>query len=214
MMNLEPSEDNVGQCELKHFDKLKAAELKAFVIARQPKYMMLSGVGHLKNPRGGKSMEEASTGVENCISVAFGVRNEKSCLVEINERLDVAIAETVPIISRIYLSGLKCIEIKPSDNMKDHAKVELLFSIFDANGKLSFSEWHDAMADANMLAKVLKKADLLFVMLSSHFQTHVKWKVKVCQQSNRVLGLGQKESCVGCLLDDCCMPSEGRHFLS
>ena len=49
--------------------------------------------------------------------------------------------------------------------MKDHAKVELLFSIFDENGKISFSEWHDAMADANMFADVLKKADLLFVML-------------------------------------------------
>ena len=71
--------------------------------------------------------------------------------------------------------------------MKDHAKVELLFSIFDANGKLSFSEWHGAMADANMFAEVLKKADLLFVMLSSRFQTHVKRKVKVCQQSNRCL---------------------------
>jgi hypothetical protein len=52
MMNLEPSEDNVRQCDLKHFDKLKAVELKAFKIARHPKYMMLSDVGHLKNPRG------------------------------------------------------------------------------------------------------------------------------------------------------------------
>jgi hypothetical protein len=108
-------------------------------------------------------------------------------LVKMNKRLDVATAETVPITSRIHLSGLNCIEIKPSDIMKDHAKVELLFSIFDANGKLSFSEWHGAMADANMFAEVLKKADLLFVMLSSRFQTHVKRKVKVCQQSNRCL---------------------------
>ena len=37
MRNLEPSEDNVGQCELKHFDKLKAAELKAFIIVRHHK---------------------------------------------------------------------------------------------------------------------------------------------------------------------------------
>jgi hypothetical protein len=58
-------------------------------------------------------MEEASTGVENCISVAFGVRNEKSCLFKINERLDVDIAVTVPVTSRIHLSGLNCIEIKP-----------------------------------------------------------------------------------------------------
>jgi hypothetical protein len=76
--------------------------------------------------------------------------------------------------------------------MKDHAKVELLFSIFNGNGKLSFSEWHDAMADANMFAEVLKKADLLFDMLFSHFQTHVKRKVNVCQQSNRCLAWAKK----------------------
>jgi len=177
MMNLEPSEDNNGQCELKHFDKLKAVVLKALIIARHPKYMMLSDVGHLKNPRGGKSMEEASNGVENCISVAFGVRNEKRRLFEINKTLNVAVAVTVPVTSRIHLSGLNCVEIKPSDIMKNHAKVELLFFIFDVNSKLSFSEWHDATADANMFAEVLKKADLLFVMLSSRFQNHVKRKV-------------------------------------
>ena len=48
------------------------------------------------------------------------------------------------------------------------------------------------MADANMFADVLKKADLLFVMLSSHFQNHVKRKVKVCQQSNRCLAWAKK----------------------
>jgi hypothetical protein len=89
--------------------------------------------------------------------------------------------------------------------MKDHAKVELLFSIFDANGKLSFSEWHDAMAEANMFAEVLKKADLLFVMISSCFQNHVKRKAEGEGMSavKQVLGLGQKESCIGCLMDDC-----------
>ena len=95
-------------------------------------------------------MEEASNGVENCISIAFGVHNEMSRLVEINETLDVAVAETVPVTSRIHLSGLKCIEIKPSDIMKDHAKVVFLFSIFDENGK---SKWHDAMADANRIVR-------------------------------------------------------------
>ena len=79
-------------------------------------------------------MEEASTGVENCISIAFGVRNEKSRLVEMNKRLDVATAKNVPVISRIHLSGLNCIEIKPSDIMKDHAKVELYFLSSTLNG--------------------------------------------------------------------------------
>ena len=85
MMELEVSEDNVARCELKHFDKLKAAELKAFIVARHPKYTKLADVAHLKNPRGGKSLEDVANGVENCVSVALGLRNEKSRLVEMNE---------------------------------------------------------------------------------------------------------------------------------
>jgi hypothetical protein len=43
-----------------------------------------------------------------------------------------------------------------------------------------------------MLLEILKKADLLFVMLSSRFLTHVKRKVKLCQQSNRCLPWASK----------------------
>jgi len=68
------------------------------------------------------------------------------------------------------------------------------------------------MADANMFADVLKKAELLFVMLSSRFQNHVK-RNEGMSAVKQVLGLGRKESCIGCLLNDCCMPSEGRYFL-
>ena len=32
--SLETSEENVGQCELKHFAKLKAPQLRAFILAR------------------------------------------------------------------------------------------------------------------------------------------------------------------------------------
>jgi hypothetical protein len=66
-------EDNVGKCKLVHFDKLKAAELKAFIIACHPKFMKISDVTHLKNPRGGKLIEEANCGVDNCISVEYRV---------------------------------------------------------------------------------------------------------------------------------------------
>jgi hypothetical protein len=60
---------------------LKAAELKSFIIACHPKYMKLSDIAHLKNPRGGKSMEEAANGADNCVAVTFGFCNMKSCLV-------------------------------------------------------------------------------------------------------------------------------------
>jgi hypothetical protein len=48
LAGIEASEDNVGKCELVYFDKLKAAELKAFIIACHPKFMKISEVAHLK----------------------------------------------------------------------------------------------------------------------------------------------------------------------
>jgi hypothetical protein len=172
MMELEVSEDNVARCELKHFDKLKAAELKAFIVARHPKYTKLADVAHLKNPRGGKSMEDAANGVENCVSVAFGVRNEKSRLVDMNERHDdtSTTAIAVPLTSRINLRGFNCVETKPSDILKDHAKVELLISTFDPNGKLN------TLTESELSTDILNKADLLFVLLKTRFNTHVKRK--------------------------------------
>jgi hypothetical protein len=123
-------------------------------------------------------MEEAANSVENSTSIAFGVRNEKSCLVEINKRLDdTNVAIAVPFTSRINLCELNCIEIRPSDILQDHAKVDLLFSTFNAKGKQSAAKFCDARADSKMLADILKKVDLLFVMLSSYFQTNVKRKV-------------------------------------
>ena len=71
MLRLDASEDNVGQCELEHFDKLKAAELKVFIIARHPTFTKLSDVAHLKNPRGGKSMEEVANGIANSSLFCF-----------------------------------------------------------------------------------------------------------------------------------------------
>jgi hypothetical protein len=112
MMELEVSKDNVARCELKHFDKLKAAELKAFIVAHHPKYTKLADIAHLKNSRGGKSLEDAANGVENCVSVPFGVRNKKSQLVDMNERQDDTsnIAVAVPLTSRINLCGFNCVE--------------------------------------------------------------------------------------------------------
>ena len=50
-------------------------------------------------------MEEAANGVENCVSVAFGVRNKKSRLVDVNERHDdtSTTAMALPLTSRINL---------------------------------------------------------------------------------------------------------------
>ena len=65
-------------------------------------------------------MEDAANGVENCVSVAFGVRNEKSRLVDMNERQDdtSTTAIAVPLTSRINLRGFNCVETKPSDILK------------------------------------------------------------------------------------------------
>ncbi len=50
MLELEALKENVVQYKLVHFDKLRAAELIAFIIARHPKYTKLSDVAHIKNP--------------------------------------------------------------------------------------------------------------------------------------------------------------------
>ena len=118
LAGIETSEDNVGKCKLVHFDKLKAAELKAFIIARHPKLMKISEVAHLKNPREGKSIKEANCGVDNCISVAYGVRNEKSRLLAITYLHDdpnvIGADISAPLISRITLHG-NSTERKPSN---------------------------------------------------------------------------------------------------
>jgi hypothetical protein len=101
--------DNVRKCKLVHFDKLKAAELKAFIIAHHPKFMKISDIAHLKNPRGGISIKEANRGVDNSISAAYGVRNEKSRLLAIiylHDDTNVIGADiSAPLISRITFHG-------------------------------------------------------------------------------------------------------------
>jgi hypothetical protein len=126
--------DNVGKREFVHFDKLKAAELKAFIISRHPKFMKISDVPHLKNPRGGKSIEEANREVDNCISVAYGVRNKKSRLLAITYLHDdtnvIGADISAPLISRITLYG-NSTERKPSKILQIRSNVELLLSTFD-----------------------------------------------------------------------------------
>ena len=164
--------------------------MKAFIVARHPKYTKLADVAHLKNPRGGKSFEDVANGVENCVSVAFGVRNEKSRLVEMNERHEhddtCTSVIAVPLTSRINLRGLNCVETKPSDILKDHARVKLLISTFDPTGKLN------TLTESELSTDILKKADLLFVLLKTRLNTHVKRKVKPCQQENRCLPWAKK----------------------
>jgi hypothetical protein len=169
MLELEASEENVVQCKLVHFDKLKAAELKAFIIARHPKYTKLSDVVHLKNPRGGTSMEEATHGVESCISVAFGFRNLKSRLLANTERQEQdVVALSVPLTSRINLYDLNGEDIKPSDILKDQTMVDLLVHVFDPNGKLN------TLTDTKLLVEILNEDNLPFVLLKARFQANVK----------------------------------------
>ncbi len=114
LSGIKASKDNVARCKLKHFDKLKAAELKAFNIAsNNPKYNKLLDIAHLKNPRGGQSIEVATNGVDNCILVAFGVHNEKSCLLANTERQEEdtnVVATSTPLISKINLCSLKMVK--------------------------------------------------------------------------------------------------------
>jgi hypothetical protein len=96
---------------------------------------------------------------------------------------------SAPLISRITLHS-NSTEIKLSDILQKRSKVELLLSIFDPKGKLSTQDFHDAMTDD--ILEILPKADLLFAMLKARFQTHIKNKVKLCQQKNMCLSWASK----------------------
>ena len=158
MLKLDASEENVSQCQLEDFDTLKAAVLKAFIIICHPTFTKLLDVAHLTNPRGGKSMEEAANTISNCISVAFCVRSNKSCLLAMgdgDEETNVVDVVSAPITS-INLCGLNSVDTKPSDILKDQAKVDLLLSTFDPKGKLITSDFCDSMANSQILLDILK----------------------------------------------------------
>jgi hypothetical protein len=132
-------------------------------------------------------MEEATYGVENCISVAFRVRNLKSCMLANMERQEQnVVALSVPLTSRINLYDLNGEDIKPSDILKDQTMVDLLVHVVDPHGKLN------TLTDNELSVEILNKANLLFELSKARFHTHVKRKVKPCHQSNRCLSWANK----------------------
>jgi hypothetical protein len=96
------------------------------------------------------------------------------------------VASSVLLTSRINLYDSNGEDIKPSDILKDQTMVDLLVHVFDPNGKLN------TLNDTKLSVEILNKADLLFVLLKARFHTHVKRKVKPCQQSNRCLSWANK----------------------
>jgi hypothetical protein len=83
-------------------------------------------------------MEEATHGVENCISVAFGVHNLKSrLLANMEQQEQDVVALSVPLTSRINLYDLNGEDVKPSDILTDQTMVDLLVHVFNPNGKLN-----------------------------------------------------------------------------
>jgi hypothetical protein len=101
---LEPSEENVGMRTLDNFNYLLAPQLK-FIMPRDPLLTQLSKIAHLKHPRGKRSMDDAINGVDNCISVAFRVRNKKSRLLAMKELNNM---ETETLTQSMRISPLGC----------------------------------------------------------------------------------------------------------
>ena len=64
LAELEPSEENVGKCELKHFAQLNSPFLKDFILARHPTLKKACDISHLKKPRG-ITLKDAEDGVTN-----------------------------------------------------------------------------------------------------------------------------------------------------
>ena len=72
-----------------------------------------------------------------------------------DEETNVVDVVSAPITS-INLCGLNSVDTKPSDILKDQAKVDLLLSTFDPKGKLITSDFCDSMANSQILLDILK----------------------------------------------------------
>ena len=68
--------------ERKRKEQVKESKIQQSIIAD---WAVVEKVAHLKHPRGKRPMDDAINGVDNCISVAFRVRNKKSRLLAMKE---------------------------------------------------------------------------------------------------------------------------------
>ena len=154
---------------MKHFDALKADELRLFIIGRHLTFRKKSDVAHLKHPREKRALEAATNGEENCISVAYGWRNVKRRLLAPNEVqisapviVDAVRAEPLVVDVNLYPPELTR---KPSDILRNPTMVELMISTFDSSNTLLAT---DVSSEAS-----LAMADLLYIRLKSRLQIHI-----------------------------------------
>ena len=115
-------------------------------------------MNHLKHPRGKRALEAATNGEENCISVAYGLRNVKRRLLAPNEVQISApvIADAVraePLVIGVHLYPPESTR-KPSDILRDPTMVELMMLTFDSSNTLQAA---DVSSEAS-----LAMADLLY----------------------------------------------------
>ena len=76
LASMEYSEANVAKCEMVHFSKLRAPELRSFIVARDDAYPSLIKTTSLYHPK--TALQDAQAGAKNCVSVAFACREKKS----------------------------------------------------------------------------------------------------------------------------------------
>ena len=182
-MGVEPSEDNVALCEMKHLASLKAPQLKLFTIDRHETYDIPSKYPKLYHPK--NALEQALNGERNAVSVAYEVRGKRSRLLaaaaeadnedETNgnqsESVDTSLDLPTPIQVTLYPSNNN---IKPSTLLANSNWIDSVRQLFDSQGLMIQVETFDtAMADA------------LFTSLSTcRLRNHLRLKVKLSKQSH------------------------------
>jgi len=179
---------------LKHFAVHNADVLRDFVAARHPTIKTPTGTKHLKKPR--TSLADAEAGVENLVKVAFSVQGNKSRLLEVTTTKTKA-SDTQDTIVHPFASPVLIYvpldpiirDIKPSDILNDLSKLCAISNCCNAQELFLKNEAFHVRPVTHPVGDLMTKADLLFVMLQWRLRTHVRRRVKICQQSNWCLVL-------------------------
>ena len=183
------SEENLAKCELKHFAKPKADQLRAFIVARMDEYPTLKSAKKLYKPP--SALQDALNGTVNLISVAFGCREKKSKLLatiaagptELNENETESDLPTGTIITFVAQPSLNW--FKSGDLLLDSGWLSRIVSVFDPKAKLIQAAVDDKLA---------KKATLLCSMLRQRLCWHIVHKVKSNKRDHWCLDWA-KENC-------------------
>jgi len=196
----DPTQANLEHCTMEHFALCNADVLRHFIAARHPTMTNPTSTKHLKKPRGKAGLEEALAGTENLISVAYSVRMEKSRASEVELVSENQVAELTPTympppIDRISI-GPPMQDISPSLILNNPSTLDVLLRMMDSRDILPKTTAFHARPVTPSTAKLMDKADLLFMLLKVRLTSHIQKRVKVELRTHWSLELARRNLAV------------------